>query len=627
MKALMRLLRHVSTSMETTTRRRSRLNACLATALMISVAAVVNAGGDSTNVTANLVLGQPNFSVSGYAATIANTGLALPYGVAVDSSVSPNRLYVADTANNRVLGWNSIAALTTGAPADLVIGQVDFSSSIDGRDSVTAAGLSMPWSVAVDSRGNLYVADNGDNRVLEYDTPFNAFGHLCNSATPCQGGLSASMVIGQGKLGTEYGTRDGCVGNADTACFDEPSGLWIDDDDNLYVADTLNNRVVIFLNPLGSPAGCAGAGSTSGCAGDVVADYSLGECTGNKGFLDAKGDCTRPRVTMLGPNAVGVDSKGNVYAADTQDNRVLEFDKAIESANLVADRVYGRDSSGSNFIPGPCADGQGADPSPSASAMCTPSGVAFDSQDNLYVSDYGNSRVLVFEKPLGNFDADLVLGQGSTGTDFDAGACYGGQPPNTNPSASDTGMCNPAGIVFDSKSDLFAADTGNSRVLEFVNPLGVPTPTATATATSTSTATPTARATPTATPTPTVTATPTPTPTPVDEKLTVSPRTLNFGKVLVSTTSGEKTVTIKNAGKRKTGHPVILSMESSSNDAFAVVQECPETLAPGAVCKVKVTFSPGAITTKQTAVLRIDSNVVGGGPTVTLVGSGKAPKK
>ena len=590
------------------------------TALLAAFSALAIAG-DGPNVTADLVLGQPDFTTSGFGTTVSNINLALPYGVALDSSVIPNHLYIADTADNRVLGWDSVSALTNGAPADLVIGQVDFNSSVDDSDSVNASGLSMPWSVAVDSNGNLYIADNGDNRVLEYNTPFEAFGHPCNTTMPCEGGLAANLVLGQGNAGSSFGTRKGCVGSVDTSCFDEPSGIWIDKNNNLYVADTINNRVVIFLNPLGSSGKCVGAKSNSGCAGDVVADYSLGECTGNEGFLDAEGDCSRPKVTMLGPNAVGVDSQGNVFAADTEDNRVLEFDNPVGSSNLAANRVYGKDSSGSNFDVADCANGQGADPGPSATSMCYPSGVALDSQDNLYIADYGNSRIMLFNKPLNNFTADLIFGQGSTGSDFTDGVCYGGQPPNMNQPASASGMCSPGGMSLDSTDNLFAADTGNSRMLEFTN-TGI-TPTSIPTATATESSTPNPSATATLTPT----ATPTATPTPVMEKLTVSPTTLKFGEVPVNTTSGAKTITITNAGKKKSGHPVVVSTESTSDPAFTVTDECIETLAPGKSCKVKVTFSPDAAATKQTAILTINTNLVDAPPTVKLRGTGKAAKK
>jgi hypothetical protein len=647
-------------------RNRRKLYPLLAPAIVIAAVAVVVAG----SIDAVVELGQPNFTTSGYLSTVTQTGLALPYGVAIDRA--GGHLYVADTADNRVLGWASISALTNGASADLVIGQTNFTSDLSGTG---ASGLNEPWSVAVSSKGDLYVSDYGNNRVLEYNSPYSAFGHTCSPTNPCVGGLAANLVLGQGTAGNNFSTNAACTAATDTYCLSEPGGLAIDANDNLYVADILNDRALIFLNPLATSSGC----STPGCAGDVIADYSLGECTANNGFLDSRADCTHPTVTMLGPNAVAVDSAGNTYVADTQNNRVLEFNNPVGTGNLAADRAYGAGSSGSNFTPAVCSNGFGPDPDPSATAICNPAGLALDSANDLYVSDYGNSRVLEFASPLTNFIANLVIGQDSAGSDFTAGVCYGGQPGSgSDTSASATGLCSPAGLATDASNNLFVADTDNSRVIEFSDPAASPSgtssststaspsarptatatgatatatatsttgatksPTATATSspsvspTKTTTATPTATATaatatPTVTPTATVatatmTATPSPTPTSVAAKLTVSPKTLNFGKVDLNG-SKTKALTIKNDSKGKNGVTVQVESESSSNPAFSVSQQCSEALAPGKSCVVKIAFSPGTDTAKQLGDLTISTDVQNAPAAVKMEGSGKKGK-
>ena len=102
-----------------------------------------------------------------------------PQGVAIDSSGGNDRLYVADSGNSRVLGWADAARFLDGGAADIVIGQPDARSvacndGVAGGDSngVGADSLCNPSDVAVDSAGNLYVADANNNRVLEYLTPF-----------------------------------------------------------------------------------------------------------------------------------------------------------------------------------------------------------------------------------------------------------------------------------------------------------------------------------------------------------------------------------------------------------------------------------------------------------------------
>ena len=98
------------------------------------------------------------------------------------TSQPPRRhLYVADTANNRVLGWRDVASFVAAQPADVVLGQPDlFSFKCNNGVAATDVGglgadsLCGPARMAVDQQGNLYVADSGNNRVLVYNTPFNA---------------------------------------------------------------------------------------------------------------------------------------------------------------------------------------------------------------------------------------------------------------------------------------------------------------------------------------------------------------------------------------------------------------------------------------------------------------------
>jgi len=116
-------------------------------------------------------------------------------------------------------------------------------------------------------------------------------------------------------------------------------------------------------------------------------------------------------------------------------------------------------------------------------------------------------------------------------------------------------------------------------------------------------------------------------PPPISEKLTFSPRSLAFGSVTVGTTSKPKTVTITNAGSKKTGLAVNIEIESASPPVFTVSSRCEETLDPGKSCKVSVTFQPGTDTKLQTEKLMIYDNVTGSPQAVSLSGTGKAPKK
>ena len=121
-----------------------------------------------------------------------------------------------------------------------------------------------------------------------------------------------------------------------------------------------------------------------------------------------------------------------------------------------------------------------------------------------------NSRVLEYNNPLTNTTADTVFGQGG---DFTFAACDYDTGGEGKPSSAND-LCSPSGVAVDGSGDLYVADTLNNRLLEYDQPLAVPSPTPTpsATATMTATATPTASATATTTTAPTVTPTPAPAP-------------------------------------------------------------------------------------------------------------------
>src|SRR5262249_47916229 len=150
--------------------------------------------------------------------------LTLPQGIAVDQA---SNLYVADTGANRILIFsNTQNAPPSGMAATFVIGQSGFDTS--------GGNLKTPDDVAVDSNGNIFVADSNNNRVLLY--PALIFLPIAG-ATP-------TGVIGQQNLTGTAANWDSPDGLATADALSAPAGLYVDRQDTLYIGDSGNNRVL-----------------------------------------------------------------------------------------------------------------------------------------------------------------------------------------------------------------------------------------------------------------------------------------------------------------------------------------------------------------------------------------------
>lgn len=230
----------------------------VAAALSLAYPAAAGTPGSAGDATADRELGEFDFvhNMFNFGGAAALSG---PSGVAADSA---GHLYVADSINNRVLGWSSASAFGNGDPANLVIGQPDSYSyrcddgTADGDVNGTGAdSLCGPEGIAIDSADNLYVADTFDNRALEFSAPF---------ASGVTHGQAAAMVFGQHASFIASGCDDGtAIGDvrgvgADSLCA--PRAVALDASGNLYLADSGASRVLEYNTPLDPSSGETGPG-------------------------------------------------------------------------------------------------------------------------------------------------------------------------------------------------------------------------------------------------------------------------------------------------------------------------------------------------------------------------------
>lgn len=267
--------------------------------------------------------------LAGYPGSTYGTGsdarFYWPSGVAVDSA---GNVYVADSWNDMI---RHVAPVWNGVDYEWLVwtlaGQVWNTGSADGTGM--EAEFFHPWGVAVDSAGNVYVADT-DNYTIRKVTP-------------------AGVVTTLAGLPGHQGSADG-TGSA--ARFNRPVGVTVDRTGNVYVADT-DNHTIRKITPV-----------WNGIGHDWVVT-TLAGLAGSWGSTDGMGSAAR----FYWPEGLAVDSTGNVYVADTYNNMI----RKVAPSGVVTTL---------------------------ASMFSRPAGVAVDSEGNVYVADTGNDRILRTLSPI-----------------------------------------------------------------------------------------------------------------------------------------------------------------------------------------------------------------------------------
>jgi len=347
---------------------------------------------------ANLVLGQSNFTTN--ASATSQTGLYNASRLTFDSS---GNLWVTDFNNNRVLRY--APPFFNGEPASMVLGQLG-ASYTSNTQAVSATGMYAPAGLAFDSSGNLWVADSGNDRVLEFQAP------LSNSE-------AASLVIGYSSFNVSG------LQPTSASAMNQPGAIAFDYFGNLWVMDTGNSRILEFKPPF-----------SNGMSASLV----LGQST----FTTSVEAVTQSGAA--GPNGLVFDSTGptaDLWVTDAYNNRVLEFTPPSFTVNgSSAALVLGQP----DFI--------SSAPAAGASGMHQPTGMKFDASGNLWIADFLNNRVLKFSPPFSNgMSASLILGQ----SNFTSSAA----------ATTQNGMNSPTGIAIDSAGSLWVAEDYNNRITRF----------------------------------------------------------------------------------------------------------------------------------------------------------------
>jgi uncharacterized protein (TIGR03437 family) len=355
-----------------------------------------------------------------------------------------------DSAGNLYFtSLNSVFRVDRSGSLTLIAGTSRAGFSGDGG-LATRAQLNAPAGLAVDSAGDIFIADSGNNRVREV-TPDGVI----------------NTVAGNGSPGVPGTLGDG--GPAAQAYLHSPGGVAVDGSGNLYIADSADNSIrkvttdgnIATFAGNGSPGFSGDAGSANGATLHGPEDVAVGSNgvvyivdTGNalirsvtngiintvagSGAIGFAGDgAAATRAALFQPFAIAVDGSGNFYIAEVGNDRIR---KVTASSGFIS-TIAGTGTLGFS------GDGSAA----TSATLRLPSGVALDSQGNLYIADSWNLRI---RKITSSGTISTIAGNGIVSFSGDGGQATAAQ------------LNGPQGVGVDKSGNVYIADSKNLVVRE-----------------------------------------------------------------------------------------------------------------------------------------------------------------
>ncbi|MBF0282476.1 MAG: cellulase family glycosylhydrolase, partial [Zetaproteobacteria bacterium] len=299
------------------------------------------------------------FPLPSEAATIStlNQGIVInPSGIAIDTA---GNSYVSDPINHTIIRIDPTNATTT------VVGTAGIAGFGGDGAAASLAQLNTPLGIALDAAGNLYIADSGNHCIRKVDTLTQTITTVAGTGGVAS--INPTLTNGDGTLAT-------------LATLNTPEGLDIDNNGNIYIADTWNHKIRLVN---------AATGIISTVAGN-----------GNQGF---GGDLGNPTLAQLNaPRDIAIATNGNLYISDELNHRIRLVSQGVIMTYA------------GNGTPGTLGDGGDA----TMAQLFSPAGIDIDDNGRIYFADDTSNRIRMIDT---NNIITSLAGDGTAGFSGDGG--------------------------------------------------------------------------------------------------------------------------------------------------------------------------------------------------------------